>query len=94
MIFPKWVNKPRTSKRQQAANRLRYLILHHALEMDPKGSMQKVCDKVGVTHATVLTYIKRGQFSPAMAAKFEDTFGRDVFKSEWLRDPMLIPTGK
>ena len=94
MRFPKWVNKPGTTKQERAANRLRYLVLRLSLELDPRNTLQVVADRVGMSHVTISLYITRGYFSPAMAARFEDTFGRESCPNEWLRDPMLIPVAK
>lgn len=94
MIFPKWVNKPGTTKQERASNRLRYLVLKLALELDRKNTLQVICDRTGYSHSVISLYINNGKFSPAAAIKFEDTFGRDVCPNEWLRDPLLIPSSK
>ena len=94
MKFPKWVNKPGTTKQEIASNRLRYLILKLALEIDRDSTLQKVADRIGSSHSVISVYIARGKFSPVMATRFEDTFGRDMCPNEWLRNPMSIPSGK
>lgn len=94
MKFPKWVNGPRSTRQDRASNRLRYLILRLALELDRDNTLQKVAAKVGVSHSVISLYITRGQFSSSLATKFEDTFGRDLCPNEWLRNPLSIPVSK
>ncbi len=97
MKFPKWVTKAtppskRANNQQIASNRLRYLILKLALELDRDNTLQALANHMKVSHSTISIYITRGQFSPAMAARFEDKFGRDLCPNEWLRNPLLIPS--
>lgn len=99
MKFPKWVTKPtppskKATNTQIASNRLRYVVLKLALELDRDNTLQALANHVKVSHSTISLYITRGQFSPPMATAFEDKFGRDICPNEWLRNPMLIPSDK
>lgn len=89
MQFPKWVSKG--TKDQQASNRLWFIINTLAISHAHRGSMKMLCDALGVHHTTVSNYIVKGQFSLAMAGRFERMFR---VPAEHLTDPMSIPVTK
>lgn len=90
MKFPKWVAPAKAAKAVIASNRLRYLVGRLAVEFSADGSLKALCDKAGVSHSTICIYVRQGRFSPAMATKFEKTFGTEFCKAEWLVDPSTI----
>lgn len=92
MEFPGWVNRSagggRARRETVASNRLRYLIKRIAIEHNDKGSVEQIARLLGMHHSTFSIYIRRGHFSEAAALKLERTFGRDIVRAEWLRDPL------
>lgn len=85
--FPKWVLK--TPKKQQATQRLTYILYRIALEHTPTPSLRSLCETSKVaSNTTVSIYIERGFFSPTLAARFEKAF---KIPASWLTDPMSMP---
>jgi len=89
MKFPKWVLK--APKKLQASARLRYLCYRLAIEVTPKASVRALCEQTSIDHSTVATYIRRGEFSNALAAKWEEQFGPHLAQASWFTDPLNIP---
>lgn len=94
MIFPRWVHKPGTTKQEKASNRLRYLVLRLAIDLDKDATLMKVAEYVGFSHSYISLHITKGYFSASLATAFEDKFGRELCPNEWLRNPLLIPVTK
>lgn len=89
MIFPAWVDKPR-SKAQRATNRLKYILSQLAIGATERNSMRALGEVVGLDHSTLAIYVRRGQFSEKAARKIEAKFGSDVCPATHLTNPLNI----
>jgi hypothetical protein len=93
MRFPEWVTAPK-SKKAQATNRIRFILMNLALHHSKGGTVAALARELGIGHYTISKAIHAGRFSVKTAWTFQQALGREVVTVEQLTQPLEIPTTK
>jgi hypothetical protein len=90
MLYPDWVNKPKTqSPKELAKKRLRYILLNAALHIGDRASYYPFAKLTGMHHTTFCMAVERGNFSLGTALIIESHVGRHLAPHEVLVNPLI-----
>lgn len=94
MKFPAWVHAPVKGKRLSeatiASNRLKYMLVHAALQVGAESTVSGVARYADVPRTHLYNYIRRGSFPQKMAEAIEQAIGKRFICAQHLVFPMKI----
>lgn len=90
MKIPRLIDDQASTTEERIVARLQYMINYAAVQVSGKGTYKSLADFCNLQPATISQAVARGQISPEVAVRIEDSVGSHIITHTMLRHPLEV----